>query len=59
MSPSPALVQVQETRIKEYHILATQNNQPSLMRVRASNGRDALTYASRRATNLVLLFVTK
>jgi hypothetical protein len=43
----------------EFHVLCTFNDEPTLMRVVAENGKDALTYASRVATNLVVLFATR
>ncbi len=45
--------------LNTYHILCTVDLQPCLLRIRAINGKDALTRASRNGTNLVILFATR
>lgn len=46
--------------LNTYHILATSlSNQPCLLRVNASTGKDALTLASQAGINLVILFATR
>lgn len=45
--------------LNTYHIMCSVQNQPALLRVRARHGKEALTIASRTATNLLILFATR
>jgi len=42
-----------------YHIMCTHHGRPALVQITARYSKDALTLASRTATNLQILFATK
>ena len=44
---------------KTYHIMCTVNGSPALLRVNEENSKQALQAASVKATDLLLLFITK
>jgi hypothetical protein len=45
--------------LNEYHIMCNVGCRPALIRIKAINGREALTIASRQATDLQVLFATR
>lgn len=45
--------------LKSFHIMCSVHDEPRLLRISATNGKAALTIASRTGTNLVVLFATR